>query len=143
MSKSNLHETDYLKLVFQNIAISNIGDASGLQPSATPGNLYVALFTAAPGETDAGTEATYTNYARLAVVRSSAGWTVSGNSVTNAALITFPISGGTNNTIIHFAIRKALTGGDLIGSGALTSSILIESGDTPKFQIGNLTITED
>lgn len=143
MSKSNLHETDYLKLVFQNIEISNIGDANGLQPSGTVGDLFVALYTADPGETDVGTEATYTSYARQSVVRSAAGWTVSGNSVTNAALITFPTSGGTDNTLTHFAVRTALTGGDLVGSGALDSSILIESGDTPKFNIGDINITEN
>jgi hypothetical protein len=143
MSKSNLHETDYLKLVFQNIAIANIGDASGLQPSATTGSLYVALYTTNPGEDDSGTEAVYTGYARQAVVRSAAGWTVSGNVVSNAALITYPTSTGSDETITHFAVRTASTGGDLIGSGALNSSLLVQNGDTPKFQIGDITINED
>ena len=143
MSKSNLHETAYLKLVFQNVAMANIGDASGIQPSATTGSLYLALYTADPTDADSGTEATYTSYARKAVVRSSAGWTVSGAVVTNAAIVTFPISTGVNNTITHFAVRAALTGGDLVGSGALTSSLLVENGDTPKFTIGDVVITED
>lgn len=144
MSKTNLHETDYLKLVFQNINISNIGDATGLRGSTTAGSFYVALFTADPTETGAtANEATYTSYARVAVARSASGWTVSGNQVTNAGLISFPTSGGTNNTITHFAIMTASSGGDMIGSGSITSSLLITSGDTPKFEIGDLTITED
>lgn len=143
MSKSNLHETDYLKLVFQNIAIANIGDASGLQPSAAAGSLYVALYTTDPTEADTGTEATYISYARVAVARSVAGWTVSGNTCTNAAAVTFPTSGGTDNTITHFGIRTASSGGDLIGSGALTSSLLVQATDIPKFVIGDISITED
>ena len=143
MSKSNTHETAYLKLVFQNIAIANIGDASGLQPSATAGSLYIALYTADPGETDAGTEATYTSYARQAVARSAAGFTLSGNVASNAALITFPTSTGVSNTITHFGVRTASSGGDLVGSDALGSSLTIDTTDTPKFQIGDITITED
>ncbi len=143
MSKSNLHETDYLKLVFNNIAIANIGDASGIQPSATVGSLYIALYSTDPTDTDIGTEIVYTSYARQAVPRSVAGFTVSGNQVTNAAVITFPTSTGGSDTATHFAIRTALAAGDLIGSGALTSSIAINTSDIPKFNIGDLKVTED
>lgn len=143
MSKSNLHETGYLKLVFQNVALANIGDASGLQPSGAAGNLYVALYSTDPGETDAGTELTYTGYARVTVVRSVAGWTVSGNTASNAAQVTFPLNNGSTQTANFFAIRTASSGGDLIGSGAVTPSVAIDNGDTPKYEIGDLTITED
>lgn len=91
MSKGSAFTTDLLKLIFQNIDIANIGDAGGLRGSVTPGNLYVALHSADPGE--AGTQATneiaYTGYARIAVARSAAGWTVTGGQVSNAALVTF------------------------------------------------------
>lgn len=143
MSKSNLHETDYLKLVYTNVAISNIGNVAGLQPSGVAGSLFIALYTADPGETDAGTEANYTSYARIGVVRSAVGWTVSGNNVTNAGVVTFPTSTGGSNTITHFGVRTAITGGDLIGSGALTSSLAVENTDTPKFNAGDITVTED
>lgn len=143
MSKSNTQETAYLKLIFQNIAMANIGDASGLQPSVTVGSLFVALYTTDPTDSDTGTEATYTSYARIGVVRSVAGFTVSGNAVTNAAVVTFPTSTGGSSTITHFAIRTAITGGDLVGSGLLSSPLSVTNGDTPKIEIGNLTITED
>jgi len=142
MSKSNTQETAYLKLIFQNIAMANVGDASGIQPSATAGSLYIALYTSDPTDADTGTEANYTGYARVGVVRSVAGWTVSGNTVTNAETITFPISTGGTNLITHFGIRTASTGGDLIGSGTATN-ITFTSGDTPKYNIGDITITED
>lgn len=142
MSKSNLHETAYLKLVFQNIAIANIGNAAGLQPSGVAGNLYLALFTSNPDEDDSGAEANFINYARQPVARSVVGWTVNGNVVSNAALITFPASGGTDNTITYFGIMTAASGGDLIGSGAL-NSLIITNTDVAKFQAGDITITED
>lgn len=58
-----------LKLLFQNLAAAGIGDASGLQPSAVAGSLYVSLYTASG-------ECAYTSYARVAVARSAGGWTV-------------------------------------------------------------------
>lgn len=142
MSKSNIQETGYLKLLYQNIALANIGNAAGLQPSGAAGSFYVALYTTDPTDADTGTEATYTSYARVAVVRSSAGWTVSGATVTNAAIITFPTSTGGSNTITHFAIRTALTGGDIVHHKNIASDLLISITDTPNFPIGTIVGTE-
>ena len=95
MSKSNTFENDLLLLLFNNTAISLIGDSSGVQPSATAGSLYVSLHTGDPGEggDQSTSETVYTNYARQAVARSGSGWTVSGNTVSNAALVQFPTCG--------------------------------------------------
>lgn len=40
MSMSNSSETSLLNLLFKNQAWADIGDASGLQPSAAAGNFY-------------------------------------------------------------------------------------------------------
>lgn len=143
MAKSNIQETGYLKLTYQNIALANIGDAGGLQPSAAPGNFYAALYTTDPTDADTGTEANYTSYARIAVVRSAVGWTVSGAVVSNAGIITFPTSTGGSNTITHVAVRTALVGGDIVHHGVLSSSLIVSSGNTPKFEIGDFTVTEN
>jgi hypothetical protein len=143
MSKSNLHETAYLKLVFQNIAMANIGDSNGIQPSAGSGSFYIALYSTDPSDEDSGTEATYTGYARVSVVRSAVGWTVTDNVAYNASEILFPTSTGGSDTLTHFGILTALTGGDLIGSGSLTGAIEVNPGDTPRFGPGTVTITED
>ena len=45
---TNAAETDLLELLFLNTAWPNIGDASGLQPSASAGNWQVSLHTATP-----------------------------------------------------------------------------------------------
>lgn len=88
MSKSNASETALLALLFNNTDFATIGDAGGLQNSATAGSFYISLHTADPGEAGNQTtsEATYGSYARVAVARSGAGWTVSGATVVNFAL---------------------------------------------------------
>lgn len=143
MSKSNLHETAYLKLVFQNEAMANIGDAAGIQPSAGAGSLYIALFSTDPTDSASGTEATYTGYERVEISRSSIGWTVTDNVAHNTSEALFPTSLGGSDTLTHFGIYTSLTGGDLIGSGALTGAIEVNPGDTPRFGPGTVAITED
>jgi len=90
---SDTFENEFLKLLFQNVAIAGIGDASGLQPSAAAGNLYLRLCTDATVADDAtvGTEASYTGYVAkgVAVARSNAAWDVVTNSATNLADILF------------------------------------------------------
>lgn len=142
MSKSNLHETAYLKLVFQNQAMENIGDTAGIQPSAVDGFLYVSLWTTDPTDSDTGTEAIYTGYARFAIPRSVLGWSVIGNVAANIGELLFPVSLGVAQTITHFGVHTDVAAGDLIGSGSLTGGITIDPGETPRFQAGLISITE-
>lgn len=146
MSATNAFETALLALYFNNTDHANIGDAAGLQNSATAGSFYISLHTADPGEAGSQTtsEATYTSYARVAVARSGAGWTVSGNNVSNAAAINFPAATGGTNTITHFGIGSDLSGaGNLFFKGALTASLAVSSGITPSFAIGELDVNLD
>lgn len=116
MSKGNTFETELLQHIFQNAAIANIGDAGGLQPSAAPGSLFVALHTAWPGEggTQDTNEAAYTSYARVGVARSGAGWAVSGNNVDNVGAITFPTATGGSEEEFFASIGKASAGATVI-----------------------------
>lgn len=144
MSASNSLENGILLLLFNNTDFAGIGDAGGLQNSAAAGSLYVSLHTADPGEAGSQTtsETAYTNYARVAVARSGAGWTVSGNAVSNAAAVTFPACGVTGSTITHFGIGTGSSGaGILLFSG--TCSLAVSSGVTPEFAIGDLDVTAD
>lgn len=145
MSKTNAFETDILELIFENTTLAAIGDATGLVGSSTAGSYYIALFTADP--TDAGTitnECDYTGYARLAVARSTAGWTTTNGVCVNDAAITFAACTGGTNTVTHFGICKAGTASvaDLIYTGALTASRSVSSGITPEFAAGDITVTE-
>jgi hypothetical protein len=147
MSLTNAAETALLNLLFNNTDWANIGDAAGLQNSAAPGVFYISLHTANPDETGNQTtsESAYTNYARQSVVRTAAGWTVSGNTVSNAAAITFPACGVTGSTVTYFGIGTDVSGaGNLVASGLLGSGgLVISAGITPSFAIGALTATAD
>jgi len=146
MSASNAFETALLQHILQNAALANIGDTSGLQPSATAGSLYVSLHTADPGETgnQASSEASYTSYARVAVARSSSGWDVDGNTGSNVTAVVFPEATGGSSTVTHFGIGTASSGnGNLLLSGALDASRAVSAGIAPEFAIGELEITFD
>lgn len=126
MSKTNTFENELLLHIFQNADITLIGDAAGLQNSTAAGNLYISLHTADPGEAgdQSTSEAAYTNYARVAVARTSGGWTVSGNQVSNAAAINFAQCGITGATITHFGIGTDPTGaGKLLYKAPLGSAL--------------------
>ncbi len=126
MSKTDTLENQLLLHIFNNSAITLIGDAAGLLASAAVGSLYVSLHTAEPGEaaTQATNETAYTSYARVAVARSGAGWTVATNQVSNAAAVTFPACGLTGATITHFGIGTDLSGaGKMLYTGPLGSVV--------------------
>ena len=145
MSKGATFESDLLSLIFLATAIANLADNAGASPLA---NLFVALHTADPGETgDQSTnEATYTGYARVAVARSSSGWTKSGASptqVANAAQISFPQCTAGSNTITHASVGVAVSGATkILYSGALTASLAVSAGITPDFAPGSLVFRE-
>lgn len=146
MSMSNASETNFLNLLFNNADWANVGDAAGLQNSATAGSFYVALHTADPG--DAGTqstsEASYTGYARVAVARSAGGWTVSGNQVSNTATVQFGECTAGSAVVTHFSVGLLSAGaGDILYSGALDATRSVSSGITPLFNPGTLTGTVD
>jgi hypothetical protein len=146
MSKSNAFETDLLLLIFNNTNIATLGDATGVRGSTVVGNLYLALHTADPGEAGDQTtsEATFTSYARVAVPRSGAGWTVAGNAVTNAAAIPFAPAGSGPQLITHWSLGYASSGaGKILYKGALTPNPTANSGVTINIPAGDLDITED
>jgi len=134
MSKTNSWENGILELLFKNTNFANVGDATGLRGSSTAGSLYFSLHTADPGETgdQATNEIAYTDYARVAVARSGAGFTVTADSVSPAANVSFPIGSGGSGTATHFGIGTASSGaGVLLYKGAITPNIVTGSGITP------------
>lgn len=145
MSKSNAFENALLLLAFNNTNIANVGDATGLRGSTTAGSLYLSLHTADPGEAGSQTtsEAAYTSYARVAVARSGAGFTVTGNSVSPAATVSFPAGTGGTGTATHFGIGTDSSGvGTLLYSGTVTPNIVMGNGITPQLTTAT-AVTED
>jgi len=142
MSKSNAFENSLLKLIFNATAIANLADNAASSPLT---NHYVSLHTADPGEAgdQSTSEATYTGYARVAVLRTTGGWTVTANSVSPVANIDFANCTGGTNTITYFGVGTASTGaGVLYYSGTVSPSISVSSGVTPRLTTAS-TITED
>ncbi len=144
MSKSNAWETALLEHLFTNADVANVGDATGLRGSSTAGSLYFSLHTATPDETgnQSTNEIAYTSYARVAVARSGAGWTVTGDSVAVDADITFPAGTGGSGTATHWGLGTDSSGaGTLLYYGAISPSIVCGNGVTPKLTAGTV-VTE-
>lgn len=145
MSKTNSWENGLLLLLFNNTNFANVGDATGLRGSTTAGSLYFSLHTADPGEAGDQTtnEVTYTSYARVAVARSGAGFTVSGNAASVAANVTFPAGTGGSGTATHWGLGTASSAaGVLLYKGSISPSIVTGSGVTPQLAAGSV-VTED
>ena len=147
MSKGDTWESAVLKILFNATALANVMDNAASSPLT---NLYISLHTADP--TDAGSqtssEATYTSYARVAVARTTGGWTASTvGSTSPVANIDFPAATGptlpTVVTITHFSIGVASSGATkILYSGTVTPNINVSNGVQPRLTTAS-TITED
>ena len=141
MGKGNTWSNDILGILFNATAVANICDNAASAPLT---NLYVSLHTANPGAsgTQQTSEAAYTSYARVAVARTSGGWTITTTSVSPAANITFPAATGGSETETFFGIGTASSGaGVLLYSGAISPTIVVSNGVIPILTTGS-TVTE-
>lgn len=123
------------------------------QSATFPTTLYVGLSTAACSDASVGTEVSGNNYSRASVAASltnfsgtqSAGSTTAssgtGGASSNNGAITFPTPSGSWGTVTHWFISDAASGGNLWFCAALTSSKVINSGDTVSFAAGAASIT--
>lgn len=100
---------------------------------APPANWYVALFVTATDDATGGTEVTGGSYARKAVAASGAQWTRGTGgpgTVTNTNVITFTTASADWGTVSHAAIYDAVSGGNRIMHGALTTPKAVGNGVT-------------
>ena len=126
MSFTNFLETEILDHVFAGSAYT------------APGTLYLALYTAAPGETGGGTEVSGGAYARQSVA-----FTTSGNTTSNSAAVEYPTATASFGTVTHVGVFDASTGGNLMAYATLSSSKTIDTGDVFRVPAGDLDITLD
>jgi hypothetical protein len=113
---SNTTTYNLARLIFQATAWANVADNAASSPRT---NLYARLHTALPGLTgnQETNQATYTNYAPVAVARTSGGWAVSaGGIVTPVSTIPFPESSasGNNEYLPCWSIGETISGTDPI-----------------------------
>jgi hypothetical protein len=148
MSKSDTFENDLMLLLFNNIAIANIGDAAGLRASTAPGTLWYSLHTTDPGDTGTAitNETAYSGYARVSKARASGagGFTVTGNSVSPPENVDFgECSASPGGPITHFGIVNTASGaGKLLYSGTVTPNVTMAVGVIPRLKTTS-SISED
>ena len=119
--------------------LSSAGETAVLAPLTA--SAFVSLHTADPGPTGAS-EVTGGAYARVGPVAfTNAGSEPTAPWRSNSALLTFPAATAGWGQIGYFGIWTAASGGTFQGSGMVTPSTQINSGDTTRFVAGALTIT--
>lgn len=116
------------------------GDGAYTSPTA-----YVALCTTVPTDASTGSnivEANYTGYARLIINASDMSAAAAG-SKTNSAALTFAACTAGSSTIIGFAICDALTVGNMLMWGTVTSKVIDTTATPPTIQASALVCTLD
>ena len=142
--KGQSFDTGLMQAIFTAV-FSNATVTSLFQNAGSPlTSLYVALHSTDPTATGSQTsnEISYTSYARVAVARTTGGWTVGTATVSPAATISFPACTGGTATATYWSVGTASSGaGNLLYAGSLSPSISISNGVTPQLTSSS-TITE-
>lgn len=115
-----------------------LGHVFGGAAYTAPTTLYVGLFTSDPGEAGAGTEVSGGSYARQTIT-----FTVTGSQASSSAAVEFPTATASWGTITYAAVYDAVSGGNLLASGALTTSKTIDNGDVFRIPSGDFDIDLD
>lgn len=145
MSKANATENDFVKFVFNAVAMPTYGAV-----------LQLNFHTADPGEAGTAVSSlpTPTSYAAQVVTRDGSGWIIcdvngtpnaAGSAAKNAAQVTFPeVESGFvgTETWTHGSVSVVATG-QILYSGALTQQIIVSALTTPLFPAGTVLFRED
>jgi hypothetical protein len=102
-----------------------------------PAAVYVALFTVTPGEAGGGTEVTGGSYARQVATFTAA----ASGATSNSGNLDF--TGMPAATTVAIGIFDALTTGNLLLYGSLTTNKTTDAGDTLRIATGDLDISID
>ena len=125
-AKSNYLEGKLIEHVLRNTAYTSHS------------TVHISIHTANPAEDASGTEVSGSGYGRQPIAFGAH----SDGACSNSAVEEFTASGGSFGTVTHFGIFDASSSGNLLYYGALTASKVVADGDTLKFAIGSITITE-
>lgn len=119
--------------------------SSAWTPSTT---LHVAICSVAPVDSDTGgsiTDASYSGYERVPMVRQQDWGNPSGGAANNATAVVFPACTGGTVDAAWFAIvdGTAVAAGsssNMYCYGALDATLSISNGITPQFPASNMTV---
>lgn len=153
-SLSDFAENKLIDFLFRGQALGITGATAGA--GTGPATIYVALYTANPTDSTAGTEVSGGSYARVAVASSLANWagtqgagtttvsTGSSGTTSNNNAITFPAPTANWGVITGAALCDSSSGGNILAFGALTVNKTVNNGDAaPSFPAGSLTFQID
>lgn len=107
-------------------------------------SLELALYSADPTASDAGTEVSGGSYARQSITFGANTVVSGGTQITNTNLITFPqASADWTGTVAYWGVR--IVGGALVSHGSISSSgtattRVVRSGDTYQQAIGSVVL---
>jgi hypothetical protein len=151
---SDFLENKLLDWLFRGQALGITGASAGA--GSGPTALFVGLYTANPTDVAGGTEVTGGSYARVSVASALANWAgtqaaastvassgTSGTTSNNGA-ITFPAPSANWGVVTGFALFDAVSGGNMLIWGALTTSKTVNNGDAaPVFSAAALSFQID
>jgi hypothetical protein len=123
-----------LQLVFNATPMTGVAANSGSPITSVFVSLHTADPTSAGSQTSSEmTTGAYAGYARVGVLRTTGGWTVTGNSVSPVANISFPAgTGGTGATASFWGVGTLTSGtGVLLYAGPISPTIVCGAGITP------------
>lgn len=139
--KGNTTSANFLKLLYQAVAWANVADNASGSPLT---NIYWGLQTASAGASGSQTtnEAAYGSYARQAVARSSGGHSISGQTISPVATVSFPQASSGSETETDFHTGSAVSGaGVIFHFGTISPTIAVANGVTPQLTTAS-AITE-
>ena len=121
------------------MSLTNHGEDKLLTLFKNAGSYYLALFTAAPGETGGGTEVTGGAYVRQPVTFGEP----ADGTMKNSAAIEFPTAAADWGTAVSWGLFDAADDGNLVWYGEITTPKELLAGDIYRINTGNLTLTMD
>jgi len=153
----------------ENELLDHVLGGGGARAYSAPSTVYVALFadagvpvlSGANGPLESGTNGTAsssdwgyyeittsgTAYGRQSVTFGNAGASTDGTITSNitvsfnVATANYNTAGGTGNIVTHIAIMDAVTNGNVLFYGALTTPKTVSAGDQFTISSGNLSIS--
>lgn len=125
-------KTDYLANALANHVLRNVAYPS-------PTSVYVALYTVAPTATTGGTEVSGGSYARQLLTST----VPSSGNTSNSTLLTWPQATALWGTVVAVGIVDALTAGNILYFGPLTTPKTVGTDDTFTLPISALSTAEE
>ena len=129
--------------------MKSVTTSSAVLDSVLGGDTYVpaagyqfALYTVAPTQFGGGTEVSGGGYARVSVANNATTFPDAVSGVKSLGIqVAFPTATGDWGTVVAWGLHSA-SGDNLVMFGALGSSVVVTTGDTPTFAVGSIIFSE-